>query len=175
MYIVNTVNYMNESRFFLWHCSLIVCTLHCIVAVERIYCKNALSFKSAVISVFVIGLRKNCSVLPHISVFLYLMYISVWHSFFQKKYDDDDDGTASRCNNAILSPKKSSLFAVEFIPCKQRHDNCLTMIIFYMVVMVMGVILVVSLSLGDFLCEFCMNKYYIMIVWHSSLLDPRYT
>ena len=30
------------------------------------------------------------------------------------------DGAALRCNNAILSPKKSSLFAVEFILCKHR-------------------------------------------------------
>ena len=30
------------------------------------------------------------------------------------------DGAALRCNNAILSPKQSSLFAVEFILCKHR-------------------------------------------------------
>ena len=45
---------------------------------------------------------------------LYVVYISLMGG------DDGGDGTALRCNNAILSPKQSSLFAVEFIPCKHR-------------------------------------------------------
>ena len=42
---------------------------------------------------------------------MYNVYISLMGR------NDGGDGTALRCNNAILSPKKSSLFAMEFIPC----------------------------------------------------------